>query len=48
MNKSKKKNFKDILTFLGLEYRVATLIILYLIVIGIITPKVKPSNDYIT
>ena len=32
--------FKDILTFLGLNYSDATLKILYLIVIGISNPKV--------
>ena len=33
--------FKDILTFLGLDYRDASLIIVYLIVIGISTPKIR-------
>ena len=32
--------FKDILTFLLLDYRDASLIILYLVVIGISTPKI--------
>ena len=34
--------FKDILTFLGLDYRDASLIILYLILIGISNPKIRP------
>ena len=33
--------FKDILTFLGLDYRVVPLITLCLVVIGIRTPKIK-------
>ena len=33
--------FRDILTFLGLAYRDASLEILYLIVIGISTPKIR-------
>ena len=33
--------FKDILTFLGLDYRDALLIILYLIVTGISTLKIR-------
>ena len=33
--------FKDIKTFLGLDYRDASLIILYLIVIGISSPKIR-------
>ena len=33
--------FKDILTFWELDYRDASLIILYRIVIGISTPKIK-------
>ena len=33
--------FKDILTFLGLDYRDALLIILYLIVIGISTLNIR-------
>ena len=33
--------FKDILTFLGLDYRDTTLTILYLFVMGISTPKIK-------
>ena len=32
---------KDILTFLGLDYRDASFITLYLIVIGISTPKIR-------
>ena len=32
---------KDILTFLGLDYRDASLKILYLIVIGISNPKIR-------
>ena len=31
--------FKDILTFLGLDYRIASLITLYLVVIGISIPR---------
>ena len=34
--------FKDILTFLGLDYRDASLKILYLIVIGISNLKIRP------
>ncbi len=34
--------FKDILTFLALDYRDASLIKLYLVVIGISAPKVIP------
>ena len=34
--------FKDILTFLGLDYRVALLIILYFVVPGISIPKIRP------
>ena len=33
--------FKDILTFLGLDYRDASLVIVYHIVIGISTPKIR-------
>ena len=33
--------FKDIVTFLGLDYRNALLVILYLIVIGISSPKIR-------
>ena len=33
--------FKNILTFLGLDYRDASLITLYLVVIGISIPKIK-------
>ena len=33
--------FKDILAFLRLDYRDASLIILYLIVIGISNPKIR-------
>ena len=33
--------FKDILTFLGLDYTVALLIILYFVVPGINIPKVR-------
>ena len=33
--------FKDILTFLGVDYRDALLIILYLFVIGISIPKIR-------
>ncbi len=36
-----RKMFKDILTFLGLDYRDASLIIFYLIVIGLSTPKIR-------
>ena len=34
--------FMDILTFLGLDYRVASLIILYFVVPGISIPKIRP------
>ena len=37
--------FKDILTFLALDYRVASLIILYLIVLRISIPKSDQSDD---
>ena len=40
--------FKDILTFFGLDYRDASLIILYIFVIGISTPKLRSTDDYIT
>ena len=40
--------FKDILTFLILDYRDASLIILYLIVIGISNQKSDQSDDFIT
>ena len=33
--------FKDILTFLGLDYRDALLITLYFVVVGISIPKIK-------
>ena len=33
--------FKDILIFLGLDYRDASLITLYLVVIGISIPKIR-------
>ena len=33
--------FMDILTFLGLDYRVASLIILYFVVPGISVPKIR-------
>ena len=33
--------FKDILTFLGLEYRDALLITLYFVVLGISMPKIR-------
>ena len=39
--------FKDILTFLGLDYRDSSLITLYLIVIGISNPKIR-SVEWIT
>ena len=32
----------DILTFLGLDYRVTSLIIVYFVVPGISTPKIRP------
>ena len=38
----------DILTFLGLDYRVASLITLYFVVPGINIPKSDQSDDYIT
>ena len=41
-----KRLFKDILTFLGLDYRDASLTILYLIVIGISTPKFTCKNVF--
>ena len=31
----------DILTFLGLDYRVASLIIMYIVVTGISIPKIR-------
>ena len=40
--------FKDLLTFLGLDYRVASLIILYLVVPGIIIPKIRSIDNWIT
>ena len=33
--------FKDILMFLGLDYKDASLVILYLIVLGISNPKIR-------
>ena len=39
-----RKLFKDILTFLGLDYRDASLIILYLFVIGISTLKIRSNG----
>ena len=39
--------FKDILTFLILDYRDASLKILNLVVIGIIVPKSFKKNNYI-
>ena len=36
--------FKDVLTFLGLDYRNASLMTMYLVVIGISIPK-KPDNN---
>ena len=36
-----KRLFKDILTFLGLDYRDASLITLYLVVIGISIQKIR-------
>ena len=41
-----KRLFKDILTFLGLDYRDASLTILYLIVIGISAPKFICKNVF--
>ena len=38
----------DLLTFLGLDYRVASLIILYLVVPGIIIPKIRSIDNWIT
>ena len=34
--------FKDIITFLGLDYRVASLRLLYFVVPGISIPKIRP------
>ena len=34
--------FKDILTFSGLDYRDAPLLILYFVVLGISIPKIRP------
>ena len=39
--------FKDIFTFLGIDYRDASLIIFYLVVIGINTPKSDEKDNYI-
>ena len=36
--------FMDILTFLGLDYRVASLIILFLVVPGSNIPKIRPNG----
>ena len=38
--------FKDILTFLGLVYRVASLITLYLVVLGISIKKSDESDNF--
>jgi hypothetical protein len=38
--------FKDILTFLGLVYRDASLITLYLVIIGISFQKIRKSDDF--
>ena len=34
--------FKDILTFWGLDYRDASLITLYFVILGISIPKIRP------
>ena len=34
----------DILTFLGLDYRVTSLIILYFVVLGINIPKIRSNG----
>ena len=34
--------FKDILNFLGLDYRDASLITMYFVVLGISMPKIRP------
>ena len=39
---------KDILTYSALDYRDASLLILYLIDIGISTSKIRSIDDYIT
>ena len=37
----------DILTYLGLDYRVASLITIYFVVLGINIPKIRSiDNDY--
>ncbi len=38
--------FKDILTFLGLDYREASLITLYFVVLGIGIPKIRSDNYF--
>ena len=40
--------FKNILTFLGLDYREASLITLYYVVLGINIPKSDEFDSYIT
>ena len=35
----------DILTFVGLDYRVASLIILYFVVPGIYIPKIRSNGE---
>jgi hypothetical protein len=37
--------FKDILTFLGLDYRDASLLKLYFVVLGISIPKIRFYTD---
>ena len=38
--------FADILTFLGFDYRDASIIILYLVVIGIVVTGIKSGTDW--
>ena len=40
--------FKDMFTFLGLDYKDASLMTLYLVVIGINIPKSDKKDNYIT